>query len=76
MVKAGLSVRVDAAGNVIGRKEGAVDGLSAIGMGSHTDTVPKGGKYDGALGVLGAIECVQTLKDAGDMTTRHPLRGT
>ena len=59
-------------GNVIGRKEGAVAGLPAIGMGSHTDTVPKGGKYDGALGVMGAIECVQTLKDS-DVTTRHPI---
>ena len=72
MAKAGLSVRVDAAGNVIGRKEGAVADLPAIGMGSHTDTVPKGGKYDGALGVMGAIECVQTLKDSG-VTTRHPI---
>ena len=72
MREAGLSVRVDAAGNVIARKEGSVDGLPAIGIGSHTDTVPKGGKYDGALGVLGAVECVQTLKDA-EVTTRHPL---
>ena len=72
MAKAGLSVRVDAAGNVIGRKEGSVDDLPAIGMGSHTDTVPKGGKYDGALGVMGAIECVQTLKDSG-VATRHPI---
>ena len=72
MTKAGLSVRVDTAGNVIARKEGSEEGLPAIGMGSHTDTVPKGGKYDGALGVLGAIECVQTLKDAG-VTARHPL---
>ena len=72
MTKAGLNVRVDAAGNVIARKEGSEAGLPAIGMGSHTDTVPKGGKYDGALGVLGAIECVQTLKDAG-VTARHPI---
>ena len=72
MREAGLDVRVDAAGNVIARKEGSEDGLPAIGMGSHTDTVPKGGKYDGALGVLGAIECVQTMKDHG-ITTRHPL---
>ena len=72
MTEAGMSVRVDAAGNVIARKVGSEVGLPAIGMGSHTDTVPKGGKYDGALGVLGAIECVQTLKDAG-MTTRHPI---
>ena len=72
MTETGMSVRVDAAGNVIARKVGSEVGLPAIGMGSHTDTVPKGGKYDGALGVLGAIECVQTLKDAG-MTTRHPI---
>ncbi len=72
MREAGMKVRVDTAGNVIARKEGTDDSLPAIGMGSHTDTVPKGGKYDGALGVLGAVECVQTLKDAG-VTTRHPL---
>ena len=72
MTEAGMSVRVDAAGNVIARKEGSVDGLPAIGMGSHTDTVPKGGKYDGALGVLAAVECVQTLKDEG-VSTRHPI---
>ncbi len=72
MRESGMRVRVDAAGNVIARKEGTTDGLPAIGMGSHTDTVPKGGKYDGALGVIAAIECVQTLLDAG-MTTRHPI---
>ena len=72
MCEAGMSVRVDAAGNVIARKEGTTDGLPAIGMGSHTDTVPKGGKYDGALGVIAAIECVQTLLDAA-IATRHPI---
>ena len=72
MREAGMSVRVDAAGNVIARKEGTTDGLPAIGMGSHTDTVPKGGKYDGALGVIAAIESVQTLKDAA-IATRHPI---
>ena len=71
MRQAGLEVRVDAAGNIIGRKEGTVAGLPAIGVGSHTDTVPNGGKYDGALGVMGAIECVQTLKDRS-LATRHP----
>ena len=63
MRKAGLEVRVDAAGNIIGRRRGTVARLPAVGIGSHTDTVPNGGKYDGALGVMGAIECVQTLKD-------------
>ena len=72
MRQAGLEVRVDAAGNIIGRKEGTVAGLPAIGVGSHTDTVPNGGKYDGALGVMGAIECVQTLKDRS-LATRHPI---
>ncbi len=72
MTEAGLNVRVDTAGNVIARREGSVGGLPTIGMGSHTDTVPKGGQYDGALGVLAAIECVQSLKDEG-ISTRHPL---
>ena len=72
MRKAGLEVRVDAAGNIIGRREGTVAGLAAVGIGSHTDTVPNGGKYDGALGVMGAIECVQTLKDRS-VATRHPI---
>lgn len=69
---AGLEVRIDPAGNIIGRKAGSFPGLPAIAMGSHTDTVPSGGKYDGALGVLAAIECVQTLAD-NDVTLRHPV---
>lgn len=72
MRRAGMSVRIDAAGNIIGRVEGSVPSLPAIVMGSHTDTVPAGGKYDGALGVIAAIEVVQALADAG-RTTRHPL---
>ncbi|MCZ6866117.1 MAG: Zn-dependent hydrolase [Chloroflexi bacterium] len=72
MTRAGLEVRVDPAGNIIGRVEGKEPGLSAIALGSHTDTVPSGGKYDGALGVLGAIECVQSLRDQS-ITTRRPI---
>ena len=72
MRKAGLEIRIDPAGNIIGRKEGSVSGLPAIAMGSHTDTVPSGGKYDGALGVMGAIECVRTLAHAG-RSLRHPV---
>lgn len=72
MRQVGLAVRIDPAGNIIGRKDGSVAGLASIALGSHIDTVPNGGKYDGALGVMGAIECVQTLQDQG-MTTRHPL---
>ena len=72
MRQAGLEVRIDAAGNIIGCKEGSEAGLPAIAMGSHTDTVPLGGKYDGALGVMGAVEVVQTLADQGHVT-RHPI---
>jgi len=69
---AGLETRIDAAGNIIGRRAGSVPGLPAIALGSHTDTVPGGGKYDGALGVMAAIEVVQTLADNG-VTLHHPV---
>ena len=72
MRRAGFEVRVDPAGNIIARKPGADPSLPAIALGSHTDTVPNGGKYDGALGVLGAIEVAQTLAEQGH-TLRHPL---
>ena len=72
MREAGLEVRIDAGGNIIGRRAGSDDSLPAIAMGSHTDTVPLGGKYDGALGVMGAIEVVKTLAESGHVT-RHPI---
>jgi N-carbamoyl-L-amino-acid hydrolase len=72
MAEAGLRARVDPAANIIGRLEGSVDGLPAIAIGSHTDTVPSGGKYDGSLGVLGAIECVRALRESG-VRLRHPV---
>lgn len=72
MQRAGLKTRVDTAANIIGRREGSDPALPAIAMGSHTDTVPSGGKYDGALGVMAAIECVQTLAD-NNITLRHPV---
>lgn len=72
MQEAGLETRIDAAGNIIGRRAGSDDNLPAIALGSHTDTVPKGGKYDGALGVMGAIEVIRTLEEQGHLT-RHPL---
>ena len=72
MKEAGLETRIDAAGNIIGRRAGSDDNLPAIALGSHTDTVPKGGKYDGALGVMGAIEVIRTLEEQGHRT-RHPL---
>jgi N-carbamoyl-L-amino-acid hydrolase len=72
MKESGLMTRIDEAGNIIGRLEGTEPSLPPIAFGSHTDTVPHGGKYDGAAGVLGAIECVQILTENG-MKTRHPL---
>ena len=72
MQEAGLETHIDTAGNIIGRRPGSDDNLPAIAMGSHTDTVPKGGKYDGALGVMAAIEVIRTLEEQGH-NTRHPL---
>jgi len=67
----GLRVRVDAAGNTIGRYPGSAD-LPPIALGSHTDTVPNGGNYDGALGVVAALACVRALHTAG-IRLRHPI---
>lgn len=72
MREAGLEVRIDAAGNVIGRREGSDPDLPAIMTGSHIDSVPGGGNYDGDLGVIGAIEVAQVLHERG-IRTRHPL---
>ncbi len=72
MKDAGLDVRVDEAGNIIGRREGLASERPPIMFGSHSDTVPDGGKYDGALGVLGAIECAQVLHE-NNIQTKHSL---
>ena len=72
MQQAGLETRIDTAGNIIGRRSGSDPTLPAIALGSHTDTVPKGGKYDGALGVMASIEVVRTLEEQGHQT-RHPV---
>lgn len=72
MEEAGLTVRIDAAGNIIGRREGTDPSLPPILFGSHIDSVPHGGNYDGDVGVIGAIESVQVLHE-NDYVTRHPL---
>jgi len=72
MTDAGLAVRIDAAGNIIGRREGSVAGLAPIVVGSHLDSVPNGGRYDGALGAVAGLECAAVLKDTG-LDLRHPL---
>ncbi|WP_028612239.1 Zn-dependent hydrolase [Paenibacillus harenae] len=68
----GLDVRVDEAANIWAARRGKSGGLPAIAFGSHVDTVPNGGKYDGALGVLLALEIMLVLKEQG-IRTRHPL---
>lgn len=68
----GLDVRHDAAGNTIGRYPGRTPGLRPLALGSHTDTVPNGGRFDGALGVLAALACVRALHDEG-VQLRHPV---
>ena len=71
MENAGLTVRADPAGNLFGRREGK-EPLPAILFGSHLDTVPRGGHYDGTLGVLGALEVLRALGEQR-VETRHPL---
>ena len=71
MEGAGLRVRTDPAGNLFGRREGK-EPLPAILFGSHLDTVPQGGHYDGTLGVLGALEVLRALGEER-IQTRHPL---
>ena len=72
MEKAGLKVRVDAAGNIIGHREGRNPKLPVILFGSHIDSVPHGGNYDGDVGVLGALECIEILNQQNFLTA-HPL---
>lgn len=72
---AGLNVRIDRVGNVFGRYVPKhLEGMwrPAILIGSHIDTVPEGGMFDGALGVLGGLECILTLKES-QAELRHPL---
>jgi allantoate deiminase len=65
MLEAGMTVRLDAVGNVVGRYEGEPPGRACLMLGSHLDTVRDAGMYDGMLGVVAAIECVHALNRAG-----------
>ena len=73
MTAAGLRVRTDPAGNLIGTLAGSDPAAPALMIGSHTDTVRSGGNFDGAVGVLGALEVVRLLRESGRQL-RHPLR--
>jgi allantoate deiminase len=70
LTELGLTAEIDAAGNVLGRWEEGEG--PAVLVGSHLDTVPKGGRYDGALGVLAALDVVRRLKDEG-AALRRPV---
>ena len=72
MRAAGLEPRVDAAGNIFGRRAGTEATLSPILFGSHIDSVPNGGNFDGDLGSLAALGVLEALATAG-LRTRHPL---
>lgn len=72
MKKAGLEVSIDLAGNIIGKRKGKNDKLPSIAFGSHIDSVPGGGNYDGDVGSLGAIECIELMNE-NNIVTEHPL---
>jgi N-carbamoyl-L-amino-acid hydrolase len=70
---AGLEPVIDAGGNLVANLEGRNPNLKPLVVGSHSDTVPSGGRYDGILGVLAALEVAQSLVDSGERL-RHSLR--
>jgi beta-ureidopropionase / N-carbamoyl-L-amino-acid hydrolase len=72
MTAAGLQTRIDPAGNIFGRRAGSEPQLRPILFGSHIDSVPNGGNFDGDLGSLSALGAMEAL-DAAGIHTRHPL---
>jgi beta-ureidopropionase / N-carbamoyl-L-amino-acid hydrolase len=70
--EAGLTVRVDAIGNMFARRPGRDPSRKPVLVGSHLDSQPSGGKFDGALGVLGGLEVMRSLNDLG-ITTEAPI---
>jgi N-carbamoyl-L-amino-acid hydrolase len=68
------TVRVDSVGNLFVRRPGREDTLPVVMTGSHLDTQPTGGKFDGVYGVLAGLEVIDTLNDQA-VTTRHPIGG-
>ena len=72
MIKLGMATERDAAGNIHGYLPGTGKGLKSIIIGSHLDTVPSGGLFDGAYGVAGGLEVIRRLQEEGK-TLRHPI---
>jgi len=73
MQQAGLVVRVDAAGNVIGRLEGTAEDAKVVLTGSHLDTPPDGGRYDGVVGVVGGLAAIKELMARGPLDNHVEL---
>ena len=69
---AGCTMGLDQMGNMFARREGTDPDALPVYVGSHLDTQPTGGKYDGVLGVLGGLEIIRTLNDLG-IKTKHPI---
>lgn len=69
---AGCEISVDSMGNIFARRQGANDSLPPVIAGSHLDTQPTGGKFDGVYGVLSGLEVIRTLNDA-NVETEHPI---
>ena len=65
MADAGLDVRIDTAGNMIGRRPGRVPGKGVLAVGSHSDTVPDDGRFDGIAGVVAGLEIARALRERG-----------
>lgn len=72
MRDAGLVTHIDVAGNLVGRREGIDNTLAPVVTGSHIDTVPNGGHYDGIVGVMSAVEVASTLHEQ-NISLRHPV---
>jgi N-carbamoyl-L-amino-acid hydrolase len=70
--EAGLTVHLDTGGNLIGRLTGSLDDAKPIVMGSHSDTVPSGGRFDGPAGIIAALEVVRAFREQG-YQPRHPI---
>lgn len=68
----GLTTEIDAGGNLIGSLQGTHNNLGALGLGSHIDTVPDGGRFDGIAGVIAAMEVAQAIHESG-LRLRHKL---
>ncbi len=71
MKELGMNIRRDEMGNIFGRLEGTDKDAKIVGTGSHLDTVPQGGKYDGVVGVVGSLAAIANLQQKGPL--KHPL---